>query len=205
MRRYSPYNHFTLFCLHPGKKKRFYLSSFHNFLNRFYPGLSCESFSSIFFFYKTRAEINRRKICILYFLLSCIDDIITFWHPLQKKLFIFFRCSNLPRFFLHMEKCFCYLRTFIHILSCQLSIYRKGYFFFHFFFPLRIYIQIPPAAKSVVYLEGRGRRSKRKGRKKKSAFLSMCFSPFTRPRINTNTEGKKSKPRSAIPRERYIS
>src|SRR3989338_1125655 len=104
-----------------------------------------------------------------------------------------------------MEKCFCYLRTFIHILSCQLSIYRKGYFFFHFFFPLRIYIQIPPAAKSVVYLEGRGRRSKRKGRKKKSAFLSMCFSPFTRPRINTNTEGKKSKPRSAIPRERYIS
>src|SRR3989338_4092532 len=183
MRRYSPYNHFTLFCLHPGKKKRFYLSSFHNFLNRFYPGFSCESFSSIFFFYKTRAEINRRKICILYF----------------------FRCSNLPRFFLHMEKCFCYLRTFIHILSCQLSIYRKGYFFFHFFFPLRIYIQIPPAAKSVVYLEGRGRRSKRKGRKKKSAFLSMCFSPFTRPRINTNTEGKKSKPRSAIPRERYIS
>src|SRR3989338_10965811 len=132
MRRYSPYNHFTLFCLHPGKKKRFYLSSFHNFLNRFYPGLSCESFSSIFFFYKTRAEINRRKICILYFLLSffkkfilcyffcyeffhqlfvCgnnksktnyllsrIDDIITFWHPLQKKLFIFFRCSNLPSF-----------------------------------------------------------------------------------------------------------
>src|SRR3989344_5103414 len=74
-----------------------------------------------------------------------------------------------------------------------------------FFFPLRIYIQIPPAAKSVVYLEGRGRRSKRKGRKKKIAFLSMCFSPFTRPRINTNTEGKKSKPRSAIPRERYIS
>ena len=64
----------------------------------------------------------------------------------------------------------------------------------------------PPRAKDSVYAKGIVVKRRRKGRKKKTAVLSICFfCPFTIPNIKARTTDTSSRLRRAKPRYKYSS